>query len=229
MQRLIESDELQELMRGGYSSNFTTADMPSIDVLGERWENHDYNGGSYTPSFPGGSNPGPFPDPEPCTTHSSPSPGATPQGVNLETIRDAMDYLAHQMQNRPEYSKGIEQITFMYRNSATGALRVDDITVGTGSGVNATVQSLSWDEKMIAMIHTHPQGTDGLPSSPADTQGDTSDTQQWNILAQSQTVDANFLSYILDSNTGYLYEYHGAGPLIRTIGNNMTTDLVLCT
>jgi len=113
---------------------------------------------------------------------------------------------------------------------AAGHLRTGAIATGTAFSVNVPLD-VHAGERVVSFIHSHPGGIGDprLPSTPDGMTGGTlSDTQVVVNNRSNPAFDPNYLTGIVDSTSGRLYEYAADMGLYPSLGKNITNDTGGC-
>jgi hypothetical protein len=222
--RLI-SDDVLELVAGG---------IQTVTVIGERlyddpppiwWDDPGYpdpgaagsadGGGSAEPALP------------PCQVHSSPPPALTPQGVDLNALRNMVETASNDI---GKMDSSVEHAVFFIR-MPDGHVERSAVIHGDNYGFEASL-SLNGGQ-IVAWIHSHPAewGIDEtIPSFPRSVSPDnTPDTTFAASIVASHAADPGALMYIRDNASGKTYEYTAAGPdAKRTQGADISSDHPHC-
>ncbi|NHZ98423.1 hypothetical protein [Massilia sp. CCM 8734] len=192
------------------------------------WGNN--TGGSYnypgTPIDQGGGNTNPPPPSEHDTRHTSPAPARAPANVDLEGLRDTIVIIAGQIKTMDANKEQSAAVLRM----ADGTLRPSEITT-SDTGTFRLAVDVPEGAKIVAWIHSHPDGKNGLdqrfPSAPGQVNpGETPDTEAGRNLTSHPAVDPGAVMYILDNKSGDVYEYVGHGPDAMPVGANISRDTI---
>jgi len=149
---------------------------------------------------------------------------APPTGVDVQDMRQAallvQDYVKGKNPN-------IEYSAVLYADQA-GNIRIGPIGEGTSTGVPYLSDQRA-GERIVALIHSHPQlspNTDhSLPSTYA-SNGATSQNDERTAaeLIAAGALDQKGLMYIIDNASGQMYEYDPQSISVQN-RNNITDDL----
>ncbi len=180
-----------------------------------------------------------FPDPiegavyydNKCTHATHTSPGTAPAGVDLNSLRNAVNAAADEI--RGENQKIEHLIVFVWDPVDKELVRMNMIH-GSENSVSGTIPLVPGD-RIVATIHNHPYIEGNLsetwrPSSPGDkAAGVQIDDLTWaSNLLKSGAADPNALMYILQgtkNGDGGIYEYTFKGELgKRPKGPNISDD-----
>lgn len=237
--RLI-SDDVLEMVAGGTQTVTIVGDLPP-DVGwdwgggwggggGGDWDGGGGNGGG------GGGGGGPIDggsgDTSPVDpsdhTFTSPPPERTPAIVALNDVRNAIQDMADKiLQQNANWEWGGVLI-----RGADGQLKATEIaTIRSPDSISYNL-NLNAGDKIVAVIHSHPDLNDGIdqrfPSTPATTLNSPfNDTSSMARLLDGGFADPGGLMYILDMKSRDVYEYTMGGDLNnRQLGANITDNRV---
>lgn len=228
---LLISDETLDLIAGGFGITALTdsISIPSVTIIGTPPPDEGSDIGGYWPPIRGGHDDGtvsgsgsaggggsqPAP-PHDCTgIHASPPPEVVPNDIDLNGLRNMMTALGESIK---QFDGNTEHGALVVRD-ANGDLRAGEISHGTGDTVMLSID-LQPGDVVVAYIHSHPyNGIDQKTPSNYD-------IDQLAALKSQSQVDPGVLLYILDNQSGDVYEYPSTVQPNPRVGNNVSDDLV---
>ena len=156
------------------------------------------------------------PSPAPCTHHSSPVPANHPMNVDSDLLRNTALQAAS---NIAKLDKSLEHGAFIFR-TAEGALRIGEIQHGNAREITLNYSPVK-GEVVVGYVHSHPDNpwADGDQNRPSRHDADQADSLRKNVYS-----DSNLLLYILDNESGHVFEY-AAGASKSIVGANISTDM----
>jgi hypothetical protein len=222
---LLISDETLDLIAGGTASGEASrGSIPIVTITGYLPPEGSGGGGGGWDGGGGGEGSGgssPVSTTEPpqncLPLHTSPIPASAPRDVDMNGLRNTMLDVASQIK---ALDANIEHGALVVR-SANGNLRVGEMAHGVEGSITIGIQPQPGDV-IVGYIHSHPyNGIDQKTPS-------NHDIKQMAELRKFSITDPGMMMYILDNESGDVYEYSSNVKKNPPLGNNVTDDVRAC-
>lgn len=212
-------DKASDPVAGGYDG--LSATIGGDTGGGARGEGAGFGGASGDTTVPASQTPLDIPSagekPPDTRTHMSALPPGVPAGVNMDQLRHVATITGDKIKLYADQSVEYGAMIIKYPDGIIGSTAIEK---GLPGEVSMSYRPKP-GEKIVAYIHSHPYDDyidQRLPSRD--------DFHNAAELRQHPAVDHHLLMYIVDLESGDVYEYHsGQDSSTRKVGANISKDL----